>query len=47
MPLEIQNYGEWEGDRRGGSHPPAGICEYHPDVFGGQRTDILSSFKEH
>ena len=26
MPLKIQNYGEWRGDRRGGHHPPACTC---------------------
>ena len=26
MPLRIQNYGEWRGDRRGGHHPPACTC---------------------
>ena len=26
MPLKIQNYGDWEGDKRGGHHPPACTC---------------------
>ena len=26
MPLRIENYGEWRGDRRGGHHPPACTC---------------------
>ncbi len=26
MPLKIQNYGEWAGDKRGGHHPPACTC---------------------
>ena len=26
MPLKIQNYGEWEGDKPGGHHPPACSC---------------------
>ena len=26
MPLKIQNYGEWEGDKPGGYHPPACTC---------------------
>ena len=26
MPLKIQNYGEWEGDRPRGPHPPACTC---------------------
>ena len=25
-PMKIQNFGEWEGDRRGGHHPPACTC---------------------
>ena len=26
MPLKIQNYGDWEGDKSGGHHPPACTC---------------------
>ena len=26
MPLRIQNYGDWGGDKRGGHHPPACTC---------------------
>ena len=26
MPLKIPNYGDWEGDKRGGHHPPACTC---------------------
>ena len=26
MPLKIQNYGDWAGDKRGGHHPPACTC---------------------
>ena len=26
MPLKIQNYGEWKGDKPGGHHPPACTC---------------------
>ena len=26
MPLKIQNYGNWEGDRKGGHHPPNCTC---------------------
>ena len=26
MPLKLGNYGEWEGDRPGGHHPPACTC---------------------
>ena len=26
MPLKIQNYGDWRGDRRSGHHPPACTC---------------------
>ena len=35
MPLKIQNYGEWEGDKPGGHHPPA--CSCH-DCNEGRRT---------
>ena len=26
MPLKIQDYGDWEGDKSGGRHPPACTC---------------------
>ena len=26
MPLKIQNYGDWKGDKPGGHHPPACTC---------------------